>query len=185
MTECIRPQSSRLTGHYTPPNAGMQPQLQQCSRHKQVLNLSKRLLWSGAYFTAPPGLGIFKRTVVVFPMAGCESYCTIPAVVNSSKSLVAFIPAWHKASHSGWLNVTCFMPLPFIFGGDFVKDFGLKTMNQQKIVLTAACLWLHTLKHHFNSAFELGWRSEMKRASFWCERRSRHCWNVRTLLPTV
>lgn len=90
MTQSFRPQRDRLIGHNTAHarNARMQPPLEQYSLHNQVLNLSKRLLLSRAYFTPPPALGIFKRTVVVFPGAGCESYCTISAAVNSSKSLL-------------------------------------------------------------------------------------------------
>lgn len=90
MTQSFRPQRDRLIGHNTAHtrNARMQPPLEQCSLHNQVLNLSKRLLLSRAYFMPPPALGIFKRTVVVFPGAGCESYCTISAAVNSSKSLL-------------------------------------------------------------------------------------------------
>lgn len=64
------------------------------TEHNNVAFITGRLicqnasLLSRAYFTVPPGLGIFKRTMLVFPAAGYRSYCTASAAVNSSKSLV-------------------------------------------------------------------------------------------------
>lgn len=64
-------------------------------------------LLSRAYFTVPRALGIFKRTMVVFPAAGYQPYCTASAAVNSSKSFsVAFILAWHQSlspARSDWM----------------------------------------------------------------------------------
>lgn len=103
MTQCSRPQRKRLIGHYTARTqpASLAGERQGYSiKYNNVAFITRCLicqnasLLSRAYFTVPGALGIFKRTVVVFPAAGYQPYCTASAAVNSSKSLVlAFILA--------------------------------------------------------------------------------------------